>query len=94
MLLYKIYLRTYIFLNLSIVIFGHMIVPSSKYANFNTKFVDSMLQLTVNNSCLPKEIILKEGVIYHPGNVQNILVTNILGFIVWVYVCGGSASMD
>ena len=48
-----------------------MIDPGSKYADINIKFVDSLLNLTVKNACIPKEMTLKKGVMYHPGKVQN-----------------------
>ena len=44
---------------------------SSKYEAFNTKFVDSLPHLTVNNAYLPKETTLKEGAMYRPGKVQD-----------------------
>ena len=37
---------------------------------------------------------LREGVIYHPSKIQSNFVTNILGFIVWMYMCGGSTHME
>ena len=71
-----------------------MTYHNSKYEDFNTKFVDSLLHLTVKNSYLPKEMTLKEGVMYCPGKVQNNFVTNLLGFIVWMYICGGIAKKE
>ena len=44
-----------------------MIDPSHKYADINTKIVDSVLCLTLKKVCLPKEMKLKEGVKYRPG---------------------------
>ena len=32
-------------------------------------------------ACPPKEMVLKEDVFYYPGRIQNIFVTNILGYI-------------
>ena len=88
------FLSIYFFLNLSIVIFRHVTTPRSKYTDSNTRFVDSLLHLTVRLTCPPKETILKEGALCRPGKIQNSFVTNILGFIVWMYTCGGSAHME
>ena len=71
-----------------------MIDPSHNYAYINTTFVDNVLSFTVKKACLPKEMKLKEGVKYRLGKVQNSFVTNILGCIVWMYMCGGRANMN
>ena len=93
MLLYMIFLCIYFFLNFPIVIFRYVTDSISKYADSNTKFVDSILYLTVKKVCLPKEMTLKVGAKYCLGKVQNIFVANILGCIIWMYMYGGSAHM-
>ena len=80
-------------LNLSIVIFRRVTTPSSKYADINTLLMDSLIHLTVRLECLPKHKKLKEGAHYCPGKIQNSFIMNIIGFIYWMYMCGGSSHM-
>ena len=31
---------------------------------------------------------------YYPGKIQSSFVKNIIGYIVWIYMCGGKANMN
>ena len=53
--------------------------------------MNRLLELFLDIACLPKEMILMNDVLYHPGRIQNSFVTNILGYIIWMHICGGSA---
>ena len=50
-----------------------MTTLSSKYADMHTPLGKSLLELTLQFACLPKDIVLKEDVLYRPGKIQNIL---------------------
>ena len=75
------------FLTLSICISMYVATPSSKYTKINTPLVNSLLESILNMACLPKEIVLKEDVLYHPGRIHNSFGTNVLRYIVCIYVC-------